>query len=430
MGHLFDSATGRVVALVGFFMVCMAIVVYLVSGTEVRIPLLEEARPYNVSLVMTDVDNLVTAGDVRIAGVQVGEVRSAENVPGGVRVDFELTPEAAPLHEGVVVRVGEKSLVGESYLEIVDGQGREVPGGATLPPTAGRPSTQLYDVLAGLDPAARDSLGGTIDSVAGGTAGTRDQVAQAVAGLGNLGREGRTALDAIAAQSKDLTELSRQTTTVLAALDTGQGQIADLVTNADRLTRSTAGQRGSVEETMRLLPGTLGSARTATGKLTEVAGALSPVAADLRSAAPGLSAALQELPATSADLRGLVPALDGTLERAPATLVRVPTFGEDVRNAVPAARTVLSDAVPMLAYLKPYGPDVAAWVSNFNSVLQYTDETGHHYARMQPLINEATPESPVAGPPLTVSANPIPGAGRGGFPGPTGDYPRTEAAPR
>lgn len=430
MKRFMSGATGRLAVLIAFTVTCLGVLVYFVSGTEIRVPLLEEERPYTMSLVLTDIDNLVPAGDVRIAGVQVGEVRSVEPAPAGVLVGFELISDAVPLHEGVVVRVGEKSLVGETYLEIEDGDGAELPAGTVLPPSSGRSSVQLYDLLASLDQETLDSLGSSIDSLAVGTADTRAQTAELVAGLGRLGREGHTALDAIAAQSEDLTELARQTTTVLAALDTGNGQIADLVGGANRLTEATAGQRTSLEETVRLLPGTLDSARTATGDLQEIAVALSPVAGDLRSAAPMLAQALQQLPDVSGDLRGLLPALDGTLQQAPATLDRVPTFGEDVRDLVPGSQSLLSDAVPMLAYLKPYGPDIASWVTNFNSVLQYTDEEGHHYARMQPIVNEGLPELPVEGPSLNLQENPIPESGRGGFPGPTGNYPRIEAAPR
>lgn len=424
------NRTGRLLTIASFVVVSALIFAFMLSGTQIHVPVLNEARPYHVSVLLKDTDNLVPAGDVRIAGVHVGEVQSIENEPAGANAKIRLDQDVAPLHKGVTVRVGEKSVVGETYLEVVDGEGAPLPIGAQLPKDAVQPSTQLHDLLSSLDKPTRESLGRMIRSLGAGTDGTRADFATIVAGLGKLGRNGHTALDAVAAQSQDLRALARETTTVLAALDTGEGQIAQLVSNARKITSSVSGQREAVKESMRQFPATLASTRRASGALTELAGTLAPVASDLKRAGPDLRAALNELPGTTGSIRSMLPTLDVTLRRAPATLDRLPRFSEDVRAFIPAARTVLADVNPMLSYLMPYGPDIAAWISNFNSVLKYTDGAGVHYARMQPLINEAAGQSPVKAP-VKIQHNPYPAPGQGGFPGRfNGNYPRLERAPR
>ncbi len=425
MRHVLTGSLGRLVTVLLFLAVSFGILIYLFTGAGVRIPVVEGGE-YTSVAVLKDIDNLVTASRVEIAGVQVGQVRAVSRQADGMRVEFSVDKKAAPLHQGVTVRLGERSLVGEGYLDIIDGHGSEMPSGATVPSDGVKPSVQLRDVLASLDTNTRDELGSLLRSLGQGTEGTQQDVSATLAGLGDLGREGHTALDAIAAQSDDLKALAQETSTVLQALDTGQGQIATLVGNANRLTQATAGQRQAIEDVLRQAPGVLDSAKTASGTLTKLAGALAPVASDLKAASPLLTSALQQLPATSADLHGLLAPLSGTLDLAPATLTRVPTLGGDVRGAVPPVQTMLRDVNPMLSYIKPYGPELAAYFANFNAVLQYTDESGAHYIRLIPLVNEKSVQTPIPLEVLTYT-NPYPAPGLGAKPGPfSGPYPRVE----
>jgi phospholipid/cholesterol/gamma-HCH transport system substrate-binding protein len=421
------AAARRAVLAIAFVVLLGGLVVaYLFSSTQVSVPLLKQSRTYQVSVVIPDVDNLVAAGKVEIAGVVAGEVRSLDPRPDGVLVTFGLDKVAAPLHEGARVRMGERSLVGETYLDVTDGTGPPLPSKATLPTSAVQPSVQLHDVLASLDAGTRQQLSQMLRSLGGGTEGTKSDVNALMTGFGSLGREGHTAADAIASQSKDLDALVRETSVLMDSLDTGQGQIADLVTQADRITKSTGGQRPAIEASVRELPGVLDSADKATTELTDLSGSLAPVASKLNEASPDLSAALEHLPGTSKDLRGLVSPLDDTLKRAPDTLRVVPEFGEDTRGLIPPTRRILQEANPMLSYLKPYGPDVAGFISNFDAALGYRAEDGVSYLPLMVLGNEQEVEPPAD---LSVNtyANPYPVAGKGGLPGPfNSKYPRIE----
>ncbi|MFC7500432.1 MlaD family protein [Nocardioides sp. GCM10030258] len=419
------SGRKKLVVLAAFGACCLAVIASLLSLSGVKV-----SDSYQVSVVSSDVDNLVPRGRVRIAGVTVGYVETTEVTPEGAKAVISLLPEYAPLHEGATVRIGNRSLVEETYLELKDGTGRVLSSGTALPADAVRTSTQVSDVLHSLDQPTRKALTELLRSSGQATSATRAQTAQLLAGLGDLGRDGVTALDAIAAQSADLQSLARDTSTILKALDTGQGQIAALVDSADRLTAASASQRTALAETMRRLPGVLESATTASVKLTALSGSLQPVARDLRAAGPKLSSALAQLPAASRDLRGLLPELNAVLDTAPATLDRIPQFADDMRDElIPSARDILQDVNPILGYLKPYGPDIAAFLANFNAILNYKDEAGNHYWRTFLTVNDKAVTAPAS---LGLTYyNPIPAAGSGGLPGPfKGEFPRLERQPR
>ncbi|MEJ8278816.1 MlaD family protein [Pseudonocardia spirodelae] len=333
---------------------------------------------YTARFSVDKVNNLVPQSDVTLNGVKVGKVLTIAATPDG-RADVlvNLTDDnAIPLHEGVTGRINSKTLVEETYVSFVDGSGPELPRDTTLPDGAVQPAVLLDDLIRTLPEDRRVALASTLQSLGAATKDTRAGVDGALAGLGALGREGGTALDALAAQSKDLEQLSQNTAAVLAALDTQRGRIADLVTDANLVTEVTANSRTDLENTIRELPPTLKAADEASDDLSRLAGGLGPVAANLDRAAPALNAALTELPATTRDLRGLLPSLDATLGKAPTTLDRVPQFSDDLQELLPEADRALLQLNPMLEYLKPYGSDIAPFFTNFGEAVSRGDANG------------------------------------------------------
>ncbi|MCD2194571.1 MCE family protein [Actinomycetospora endophytica] len=418
----------------GFLVVCLVLAGYFYTSMGGRIPVIAEVGDYHVSFLTNDIDNLLDDADVTIAGVVVGKVSGRTQEGSQVRVQLTIQPQYAPLHQGATLRIGVKSLVGASDVTMTDGQGPELSDGATLPADAVGAPVQVHDVIAGLSPPTRTALGGTIQSLGAGTAGQAGNIDQLMQGVGKLANGGVDALDAIAKQGQDLKALSNEATGLLNDLDTGQGRIAQVVSDADTLTRSTAGQKDALASTVRQLPGTLDSARTATGKLQELSGSLAPIASDLNKAAPDLNRSLVQLPGVTSDLRGLLPSLNGVLDRAPATLDRVPTLGGDVRGLVPPTQTMLQDANPLLAYAAPYGRDVGAMLESFGSTFENYSENGLHTVRLAPIVNQQA----VRNIPLPTSMldptnwhNPYPRPGSAGAPAPFGGpYPRVAQAPR
>jgi phospholipid/cholesterol/gamma-HCH transport system substrate-binding protein len=430
MSQLFGSFIGRIVALGLFFAAGLAVFLYLYVGIGGFIPFVTSSE-YRTSVDLADGDNLVTASRVSMAGVQVGEVRGIDRQGDHLNVTFMINKEYAPLHQGVHVRLGERSLVGESYFDVVDGQGPSLPSGSSVPAKDFQPSTQLHDVLASFDAKTRQDMSSMLRELGAGTEGTQKNVSDLMQGMGNLGRQGNTALDAISAQGKDLRGLGHDLSILLNSLDTSEGQIADMVTSADQLTKATSGQRPALEATVNELPGTLDRARDASADITRLSHALHPVAASLHEASPYLSDALDDLPDVTRDLRRLMPPLSSAIDRAPRTFDRVSTFRKDAGDTIPAAREFVRDLNPMLKYLRPYGPEIAAFFANFNAMDRYTDERGNQYLRAMVMLNDHSVGTPVAYKgPLTYE-NPFPKPGSQPNPGPwNGVYPHVERLPQ
>jgi phospholipid/cholesterol/gamma-HCH transport system substrate-binding protein len=357
----------RLAVVIAFAAACAAFWGYLWLGAGGQLPLLSDDG-YRVSAEFPHVSNVVPGSHVRVGGVKVGHVVDVVSRQGEATVTMQLDDGPRPLHEGTTVRVRSKTLLGEGFLEVVDGKGDPLPDGAQLPKGAGSAAVDPNDVLNSLDAKTRDALAQSIQSLGGATKDTRRSLAAGLNGLGDISREGSDALSALAAQSGELRELTGDTTRLLNALDTRQGQIAQLVSDADQVTRVTAGHRKRIAAVVRELPGLVRAAGGASDDVSRLSGALRPIARDVRTAAPKLSSALRRLPGTATDLRALLPSLDGVLDRAPATLRKVPTAGRDLRRIIPPVDAALRDVNPMLAYLAPYDREAVAFFTNFGQV--------------------------------------------------------------
>ncbi|WP_239071541.1 MlaD family protein [Amycolatopsis sp. SID8362] len=420
----------RLLALVAFAVACVVFFGYLWVNAGGKLPF--SSAGYQVTATFPRVANLVPDSDVMISGVPVGKVAEIKDDGDKAQVTIQLDREY-PLHQGVTAQVRNKTLVEETFLQLADGTGPALDSGSALPADAGKPAVGLNDVLASIDPTTRQALASSLRSLGMSTKDSQDSISQALTGLGDLGREGQGALAALSAQSEDLEKLSGNAAVLLAALDSRQGQIAQLVRDADTLTKTTADGGQDLQAVLRELPGVMDKARSASDGLNQLSGSLAPVARNLNSAAPDLSQALEQLPQTAADLRGMLPALNGVLDHAPDTLARVPVVAGDAHQLLPTLNVALGDVNPMLSYLEPYGHDIAATFSNMGQALSRGDANGTAL-RAFVILNEQS----LRGNPLNLNnltpldkSNPYPAPGQAAHPGPfQGQYPRVEKGPK
>lgn len=412
----------RMAVVSAFFALCASILAFLWLHAGGQIPLVSEDG-YRVSVTLPDVDNLVFQSDVRMAGVNVGKVKEIKIDGRNAKVTLELDADVAPLHSGAAITVRNKTLIEETYLDVADGKGKKIAAGSKLPDGSAKVSVQLNDVMTSLDQPTRDRLAGLLKATGKSTKDSKGDVDDLLQGLGDLGREGGGALEALAAQSADLAELIKSSTVVLNSLDTRQGRIVQLARDSDSLTETIADNKTDIESLMRKLPTFMETTREASTELTRLADPLGIVARNLKAGSTDLSAALEELPVMTRDLRGLLPSLDGTLTRAPATLTRVSTFTGAARPVISSLETDMADINPMLAYLKPYGRDIASQFTNFAEAASGSDANGN-IGRLMLLFSANSVNSPLKLSP-GVMYNPYPTAGSHYAPKDfSGEYPR------
>ncbi len=99
-------------------------------------PLRPEGYRFKVPLNAGSI--VVPEADVRLSGVNVGKVKRQGLDRGGARqmIEIEIEEQYAPLPSDTRAILREKTLLGETYIELSSGSGKDVP---TLPEDATLP---------------------------------------------------------------------------------------------------------------------------------------------------------------------------------------------------------------------------------------------------------------------------------------------------
>ncbi|MDN4159849.1 MCE family protein [Nocardioides abyssi] len=222
------------------------------------------------------------AGDeVRIAGVRVGKVDSVTLDDGEVDVAFKIKTDSE-FGDLTAASIRVKTLLGAMFLALEPAGGGQLEAGSTIPQER---TTAPYDVVEAFEGLAETSA--DIDT---------DQLAASLTTLADLTRntpeEFRAALDGVSALSEtiasrdtELNSLLKNLRRVSSVLDERDGDLVDLMDDADVLFRALLKRRDSVhrllvatstlsEELTALVKGTRKDLAPALSNLESVVGVL------------------------------------------------------------------------------------------------------------------------------------------------------------
>ncbi len=112
---------GRILVAVGFALSCFGLLLFLWVAFGGPIPL--KPKSYQFSADFPEATTLAIEADVRIGGVSVGKVKTLELPDEGnaTRATIEIEPEFAPIAEDTRAILRQKTLLGETYIELTPG---------------------------------------------------------------------------------------------------------------------------------------------------------------------------------------------------------------------------------------------------------------------------------------------------------------------
>src|SRR3954451_15410336 len=112
---------GRLFVISAFALTCFGLLLFLWLAFGGAIPL--KPQGYRVQVAFTDATTLADQADVRIAGVSIGKVVHKELAPGGNKTlaTLEIKREFAPLKADARAILRQKTLLGETYVELTTG---------------------------------------------------------------------------------------------------------------------------------------------------------------------------------------------------------------------------------------------------------------------------------------------------------------------
>src|SRR4051794_38836726 len=118
---------GRILVAVGFALSCFGLILFLWIAFGGPIPL--KPKCYEITAYFPEATQLAAESDVRIGGVSVGKVKSIQLAPEDKRVNgqdttqatLEIDPQFAPINSDARAILRQKTLLGETYIELTSG---------------------------------------------------------------------------------------------------------------------------------------------------------------------------------------------------------------------------------------------------------------------------------------------------------------------
>jgi phospholipid/cholesterol/gamma-HCH transport system substrate-binding protein len=288
-------------ALVGLVVVVAAAVVLFFGFTK-DIPF---THGFQVKAQFASANSIRPDSPVRIAGVEVGKVKSVEGVEGSdaALLTMELKPSALPLHEDATAKIRPRIfLEGNFFVDLKPGTpgSPTLKSGDTIKISQTASPVQLDEVLTSLQSDSREDLKALLTGL--NTAlNSQDAAGDSAAESFNRALDDIAPAEQSTAQvleallgtepGRDVARLIRGTANTADELDRYESELKDLITNLNLTTASFASESTNLSATIRELAPTLAVANSAFTSLNAAFGPTRQFARDIR---PGV----RETPAT------------------------------------------------------------------------------------------------------------------------------------
>ena len=387
---------GRVLAMVVFALSCFGILMFLWLSFGGPTPL--KPKGYRFKANFAEAATLPVEADVRLAGVNIGKVKEKELDERGAttRVTIELKPEYAPIPANTHAILRQKTLLGETYVELSAGDrnGRKLPDEGTLARTQVEPSEQLDEILRAFDSQTRDALRVWIRESAKSIKGGRgEDLSSALGNLRGFAEDGAGVLETLDDQEKDVQRVVRNTGAVFHALTRRDHELRDLIVNSNRVFSATGSRNEALAQTFDIFPTFLDESKATMARLQSFSRVAHPAIRLLKDPAGKLGPTVRDLSRLAPDLRQTFRKLDPIIETSERDL---PAAERVLRGATPlfeGLHAFLPELNPILAFLNFHQQTVAGFIRNGSYGLNATRTTQsngipRHYLRQYGVIND------------------------------------------
>src|SRR3954463_15293754 len=397
---------GKIAAMVLFALSCFGLLLFLWLAFGGPVPLKPEGYRFHTSFA--EAGQLSLEADVRISGVPVGKVKKIEpdKQTGRADVVIQLNSRYAPLPSDAQAILRQKTLLGETYVELTPGtrSAKRIPEGGRLRASQVSPTVELDEIFRAFDKPTRDAFGVWMQTQAQAIRGRGRDVNEALGNLGPFAEDASKAVDILNRQQGAVRRLISNTGVVFGALTERDDQMRGLIENSNQVFAATAARDRELKQTFVALPTFSRESRQTLRRLDQVAGNTNPLVSQPRPAGaratptprvPQRRPAPRELSPTLQDLATLAPdanALFTDLDKLiTASVTGFPAAQETIRDLRPLLRQTdpaLRQLIPILGFLGQYKRELTSFFANTAAATQAFDPaTRLHYLRTTNPLN-------------------------------------------
>ncbi len=404
------------------------------------------SSPYELTARFDDSATLPTKQAVLYKGVSVGRVNKVayDSEAQQAVVTFTLTDEIGTVYEDAELRIGERSLLGDAYLNLLSPgtpDAGELQAGDELTNTA--PGVRFDEALDFLDEEGRDRVRSLIDTVGRGASakGNGYRLNGTIGGFSRTADQLYLLTESLKGQEQEIAGLVSDSATVLDELGSREQSLRTIVSGGRATLDALASNTNSIQQAMDELPPLLESGRNTLANVKPLLLEADPVVRQLGDLAPRLTPAFRSgapfsVGPISSDLVDVIEGLPAQRRVSERVLPKVTKLNKlslpVVRQAGPAAQ----NTVPIADYLAPRADSIGAFYGLGASAVAHKDSVGR-YARFGYVLDPGlladaptdgtcrpgTGEPTVPGPGFCYNAYPQPGDANDNQPF-SGEYPR------
>jgi phospholipid/cholesterol/gamma-HCH transport system substrate-binding protein len=309
------------------------------------------ANPFELKAVVRDGQNLKPRAPVRMAGVEVGQVKKVEPAEEGraaAEITMELRDDALPIHEDATLEIRSRILLeGNFFVDLKPGSpssDEDYESGDTIPITRTASSVTLPDILSVLKSDVRTDLQTLLreygtEALSKGGAEALNNAIPAFEPAYRLSALTNDALLGVQPE-QDVQRLLRGQQRVFEALADDPAALRELVTDLNTTAGALASQDTALAASIPALRDTLREGQ--------------PALAELNAALPTLRTFSREaLPGVRSSVAALDAAIPWTVQaRQLVQEDELKGLAADLRQAVPSLVALNRDLIPFLSQLR------------------------------------------------------------------------------
>ena len=395
---------GRILVAVGFTLSCFGLLLFLWVTFGGPVPFKPES--YRFTADFPEAITLQKEADVRIGGVSVGKVKeiglppesechSNPTVCNTTRATIEIDPQYAPISSDARAILRQKTLLGETYVELTTGS-QVQPGraprqpahslapstsasspaathairsrrGGHLAQTQVQDETQIDEIFQGFDKPTRDAFQSWMQNSALAVNGRGLDLNDAFGNLGPFASDASDVLGTLRSQEQSLRTLVHDTGDVFAALTAHDQALAGAVVGANRTFGALASQSRALSDTFKIFPTFENEGRLTLNRLKSFAEDARPVFHDLRPVARNLSPTLRDVRKLAPKAHKLFENFDPLIRASATGFPSLSSFLRELRPVMDGLDPFLQNLNPVVRWLDYQAPVVTDFLSNPSS---------------------------------------------------------------
>lgn len=387
-------SAGRILIAVGFALSCFGLLLFLWVAFGGPVPLKPES--YQITAYFPEATQLAQESDVRIGGVSVGKVKSIDLAPIDKQIDgldtteakIEIEPEFAPISSDARAILRNKTLLGETYVELTSGTEPEksgapislgaaannsdaetanvesIPEGGSLGLGQVEDQTQIDEIFNALDPETRTAFQRWQQGLAVAIKGRSLDLNDALGNLGPFLGDASDVLAVLRKQKVQLQGLVRDTGTVFDALSDRNQQLATAITGSNTTFGALASEDEALREFFQIAPTFENETTLTLNRLDAFQANTEPLVRDLLPVAKDISPTLRSVRRLSPNLKSLFFDLDDLTRASRRGFPALASTLKGLRPVLDSLDPFLANLDPVVSWLNYYRSNITDFISN------------------------------------------------------------------